>query len=113
MADDDKADEGTVTFANLRDVIKEVVSDLIGKDKGPDKEPEKAKEPEYEAENSKTARETLAAQVRAELEKVRKSDAEESDKLSAAQRLQALEEKLAEKGPIERRRVHKIMGWGD
>jgi flagellar motility protein MotE (MotC chaperone) len=112
MADAEPTDDGSVKFSDLRNVITEVVKDILGTDKKDPEPTEEKKAPEYEADNSKTARQQLADQVKAELEKIRDSDNQESEKKSLQERLQNLEAKL-EKTPVERRRVHKMMGWGE
>jgi flagellar motility protein MotE (MotC chaperone) len=111
MPDDDKP-EGTVSFADLRAVVKEMVAEVVGSGKDDKPKDDKSKD-DYEADNSKTARQSLADEVKAALASIRDSEAEEESKKSMTERLHAVEELLAEKPPVERRRVHKIMGWGD
>jgi len=63
---------------------------------------------------------TVQAAVAAEIQKIK--DSEQADKDKAAReakdqefetKLSKLSEATAEKPPVERRRVHKFMGWGE
>jgi hypothetical protein len=55
----------------------------------------------------------IAEAVKAEIDKLKAKETEESEKQTIQQKLQELSEKTAEKEPVERRRVHKLMGWGE
>lgn len=56
---------------------------------------------------------SIAEEVRAELQKIGAEDEEKKNRASLLDRLTAVEGKVTEKPPVERRRIHKIMGWGE
>jgi hypothetical protein len=51
--------------------------------------------------------------VQAQIDKIKAADQEKADKQSIQDKLNELSEKTKEKPPVERRRVHKLMGWGE
>jgi hypothetical protein len=55
----------------------------------------------------------ISAQVKRELARVREHEARQKRDEEIDTTLKALQERTAEKQPVERRKVHKFMGWGD
>lgn len=94
--------------ALVREVFAELAPTLGGK-----------KESESEPAKETTSRQTgksIQDEVKAELARLR--EAEERQQSDADLRAQVAELKAkadtaSERAPVERRRVHKIMGWGD
>jgi len=56
---------------------------------------------------------TIQATVQAELDKLKAKEDSEKKEADLQAKLAELTEATAEKAPIERRRVHKLMGWGE
>jgi hypothetical protein len=102
---DDKTDkDGTVKFSDLVDVVTEVVNDKLAVLKGAVTGTEKT---------TVDGPESIKEEVQRELEKIHKGQAEKDWREGTEGRLKAVEERTAEKPPVERRRVHKLMGWGE
>lgn len=55
---------------------------------------------------------SVSEQVRREIEKIRSREARDAKDKEIDQRLSKID-KAMEKQPVERRWVHKLMGWGD
>lgn len=86
----------------LRAMIKEIVTEVIG-----DRSPQAKRTPQ----NQKAA--DIASEVEAAIERVGKKQEEEKSKKSDADWKKSVDEKLAEKPPIQRRRIHHVMKWGE
>jgi len=56
---------------------------------------------------------SIQATVQAELDKIKAKETADKEKADIQTQLTKLSEATAEKAPIERRRVHKLMGWGE
>lgn len=56
---------------------------------------------------------TVAEAVQREIQKIQQKEAREAKDKSIDEQLLKLAEATKEKPPVERRRVHKIMGWGE
>jgi putative protein kinase ArgK-like GTPase of G3E family len=105
MAEEPKADENAakLTMGDLKKLIAEMIPTA----------------PAVTSETPKVVGETpvrsvgIAETVKAEIEKLKVKEAEESEKQTIQEKLQELSERTTEKQPIERRRVHKLMGWGE
>lgn len=69
--------------------------------------------PEKEKEDTTPKGGNIAEQVKQEIEKIRAHEKSEAEKESVAKQLADLAEKTKEKAPVERRRIHRLMGWGD
>lgn len=97
---------GKVTVADLR----KMVADLVG-------EAVKVVKPESDTGSKDTGRQpdsrSVAEQVQAALAGIRDKDEREKRDRTIDQTLAELQERTKEKPPVERRRVHKIMGWGE
>lgn len=55
----------------------------------------------------------IAEEVQAEIAKLRKQEAAEGESKAVTDRIAKLEDLVKEKPPVERRRVHRFMGWGE
>lgn len=106
---DKKDDEGHVKFGDLRAVVKEVVTEVVGSFKGDGDK----KDPEKQNEKPVTTPGSIKSEVQAALAEIRKGESEAEQTATTEGRIKALEDKTAEKAPVERRRVHRIMGWGE
>lgn len=55
----------------------------------------------------------IADEVKRQVERIQARDKRAQDDKAIQDKLTELSEKTAEKPPIERRRVHRLMGWGE
>lgn len=101
---DDKKVGNSFSMGDLKKLIAEVVSTAIPKSEAP------VVEKPAEGEGKSVG---IAAVVKAEIDKIKADEKEENDKKTIQEKLAELSEKTQEKQPIERRRVHKMMGWGE
>lgn len=90
-------------IGDLKKLIHDTVSEVM-KGVSPTDKPETVKD---------HAPEGIADKVRAEIEKIKAREKEEKDKNDLKAQVKALAEGKQEKPPVERRRVHKFMGWGE
>ena len=98
MADDDKK----LTVGGLKKMIQDIVAEVV-----PDTPPAKNDKEETVSES------TMASRVKAEIEKIRAREAaEERDKRIDSELIRLAKDR-EEKPPVERRFVHKLMGWGE
>lgn len=108
MADDKTDDDAVVKFGELKSVVEEVVKDAIDKLTGNGDKKADTSDPSQKINPA-----TISQEVREALAEIHKGDTEQQQRESAESRLKAVEEKVAEKAPVERSRKHRIMGWGD
>ena len=109
---DDKVPDGPITMGTIRelvaDTVKAAVSGLtsIGSD---------TTKPDTKNSDSDTKGSGLdiAGQVQRELDKLKAREAQDAREKSIDEKLAELSEKTKEKPPVERRRVHNFMGWGE
>jgi hypothetical protein len=101
--------EGTgLSLGDLRKLVTDTVADVM-KSVTPSGESVTAPKPETRMDRSTT----VQAAVQAEIEKIRAKETEAKEKEDLTAKLTALELATKEKAPVERSRVHKIMGWGE
>lgn len=113
MAETEKTPESNsggapLTIGDLRKMITETVQGLVGGngEKKDDNTPPKD-EPTHPQAGG------IAAEVQRQVEKIRAREARQKRDEEVDGKLKELSEKVQEKQPVERRRVHKIMGWGE
>src|SRR5579859_3348408 len=96
-----ESEEGSVKFSDLKAVVREVVAEML---------------PSRSSGGSKSSTRSsgagIAEQVQAELAKIKADEEATAEKTTTQTRIKSIEEKL-ERPPVERRRVHKVMGWGE
>lgn len=115
MADDKKEDSGTkaLTMGDLKKFVEDTVGSLIksGKDVRDDAHDKASEHTANKLDRSSNIQE----QVQAELAKIKEKEDRDKKESERDTLLSELQEKLKgqEKAPVERRRVHKIMGWGE
>lgn len=113
MTDDQ---QGELTKGEVTTLIGKLIDDKIKAVTAVTKvEGEQQQQAQSRTETKLDRNSDLAAQVQAELDKIHAGEQEKAEKTALQTRIDALEAaaKLAEKPPVERRRVHKIMGWGE
>jgi hypothetical protein len=98
---------GSVTFGAIRQMIEDAISKLGGGTKTD------TPKTDTTVETGPQSRQSLAGEVERELRKMQAKEKEDQEKTGVADRLTALEEKVVEKAPVERSRVHRLMGWGE
>lgn len=109
MADD----ANKVTMGDLRTIIKDMVTEVVGTGKKETTDGVSGTAPKQAPETTENRSVGVAAMVKAEIDKLKAQEQEESEKATIQDKLKELSDKTAEKQPIERRRVHKMMGWGE
>jgi len=92
-------------MADIRKIIGEVVSEALPKNDTPKTDTTKPA--------TTTDSRSVADTVRAEIEKIKAHEKQSERDATIDQRLAELAETIKEKPPVERRRVHRLMGWGD
>lgn len=112
MADENK----NLTMGDLKKLITDTVTQVVGANTT-QKEEKKDGGTEASGVAQKTEGPTasvgVAAMVKAEIDKLKARETEDAEKQTIQMKLTELSEKTAEKEPVERRRVHKFMGWGE
>jgi hypothetical protein len=109
------AGKSKTTVGDLRDMIKEIVAETIKGatpdtttgDNTPDTDGPKGTETTGERARG------VAALVAAEVKKIQEKDAADARDQTIQEKLDELSKATAEKPPVERRRVHRAMGWGE
>ncbi len=114
MAEEQKTETetgtGALTVGELRKFITDTVQSVVGTI---GKTEEKTHEAAQDHTQETLARKgNIASEVQAELEKLRRREERASRDKTIDEKLAALE-KVTEQHPVERRRVHKLMGWGE
>jgi hypothetical protein len=107
--DNEKDDEGTKDLLNvgqLREFIAESVKSAVAGLGG------EKKEDSGEGKKDLSGGD-ITQQVQRELARVREHERRTQREKDIDTTLAALQERTKEKPPVERRRVHKFMGWGD
>lgn len=106
-----KEDSGSFHLGDLRELIAQEVKKAAGALTSTDTK--EHKEAEKLTEKGLDSKSNIAAQVQQAIDEIQ-------GKEKAAQREKDIDDKLAEltkrteeKTPVERRRVHKFMGWGE
>ena len=94
---------GGIKMGDLKKLIQDVVAEAV---KPGDK-------PTDKSDDAPATVGGIADKVRQEIEAIRAREKEETEKVTMASELAELKEKAKEKAPVERRRIHKFMGWGE
>lgn len=96
-----EAEEGSVKFSDLKEVVREVVAEML---------------PSRSSSTKSTSRASsgagIAEEVQAQLAKIKADEDAKAEKTSVQTTLADLKAKV-ERPPVERRRIHKVMGWGE
>lgn len=95
------------SVGDLKKFIDERITEIVKSGSSPRKEEPK------ETETKQDGVASIQEQVQAALAGIRDKEAREARERSIDEQLASLTEKTKEKPPVEQRRVHKIMGWGD
>jgi hypothetical protein len=108
----------TMRFGDLKrmiaDSVNSALSGLTG-DQGqpPQRQPLRGgQQPQRGGGSRNVDDEVRTAVEKLEADRKRREEREARDK-GVEDKLTALEERTKEKAPVERRRVHKVMGWGE
>lgn len=100
---EDTGETGGISMGELKDLIKETISEVMGSSGGQPKKPVVR-----QTHNERV--DSVAAEVEAALDRVgKRKEAEEADKNWRI----SVDERLAEKPPVQRRKIHHVMGWGE
>lgn len=102
--EDDTNKQGGISVGDIRKMVVDMVKDAVSSTGS--KGGEDGKEAEKPASD-------VASQVQTALARIQEKEARAAREKSIDEQLAALAEKTKEKPPTERRKVHKLMGWGD
>lgn len=110
MTDTDKKDDtGKLTMGDIRKII----TDEIGKAvKTPTPTDDKGKQSDSDDEKDTQPR-SIRSAVEREVSRIREADERKKKDEAIDAKLAELSEATKEKPPVERRRVHRFMGWGE
>lgn len=113
MADDTKKEEKTSSFGlgELRKLVEETVAAAVKPAK--DAEDKAHKEASDHTETRLSRSSDIASMVSEQVAKMKEREAREQREKGWDDNIKSLLEVTKEKPPVERRRVHKIMGWGE
>lgn len=108
---DDKPESTTITMGDIRKLVQETVAAVVktGEETKDRAHEEGAKHTEDKLDRSSN----VADIVQEEIKKLKAKDQEETDKKTIQEEIAELKKKTAEKGPVERNRRHRFMGWGE
>lgn len=94
-----------IKMGDLKKMIQDTVSEVV-KGITPDPKTDPVKD-------SSTGGGGIADKVREEIEKIRGREKEDKEKEDLKTQVAALAEATKESAPVERTRLHKLMGWGE
>jgi hypothetical protein len=98
-------------LGELRSLIEDVVKKVTG---SAEKTEDDAHERAQKGTLNRLDRESsIAEQVQAELAKMNEAEKRKAKEDGLAATVKTLTEKVLERAPVERRRIHKFMGWGE
>lgn len=101
-------DEGKLTMGSLKKMIQDTVAEIVP---GLMDSAKPATPPPAPATDVPT---DIAAQVRAQVERIRKQEEKQKTEAQVLADIAALKDaKPKEKEPVQRSKLHKVMGWGD
>lgn len=105
--DESKSDDGNfISLDDLRGIVKNIVADITGSGKSDKKTDSGDSKPESSADD-------IASRVKSTIEDMHKQERARARDNDLDEIIKAHKEKPKEKQPIERRKVHKFMGWGE
>lgn len=114
MAETEKTPESetgkgaSLTVGDLRKMIAETVQGIVG-----DGEKKTETDPPKGEPSTGPVAGGIAAEVQRQVEKIRAREARQKRDEEVDGKLKELSEKVREKTPVERSRVHRFMGWGE
>jgi len=116
--EDDKSksdSQSALSLGELRKMITDTVASAVAGLKGTESDArDKAGATTDKALGSKSdAADSIEAQVRAEIQRMKDKEAASQRDKDIDSAIADLKKRTEEKPPVERRRVHKLMGWGD
>jgi hypothetical protein len=103
--DDDKSKP--FRLGDLRELIVEEVKKAVGTDTKAHDEAQKA------TDKGLSAKSDIASQVQEAIADIRKKEEREERDKRVESTLAELQKKVMETPPVERRKVHRFMGWGE
>lgn len=115
MGEAAKTEEGKttpITMADIRKMVTDTVTEVtksLTPAAGKEGESEETARPGTRAERGAN----VAAQVQAEIDRIKAKEAQEARDKTIDEQLASLTEKTTEKAPVERGKMHRFMGWGE
>lgn len=105
-----ESESGKLTVGDLRKMITETVQSIVG---GDGEKKAETDSPKNETSGGSPTAGGIAAEVQRQVEKIRAREARQKRDEEVDGKLKELSEKVQEKTPVERSRVHRFMGWGE
>lgn len=101
---EDPPEKTGLNMGDLKKLIQDTVADLLPKENKKDSD-----------DNDAPVKEdgSIADRVRQEIENIRSREKADKESEDLKTQVAALAEASKEKPPVERRRVHRLMGWGE
>ena len=105
MSENPPAEPTGIKIGDLKKLITDTVAEVV-KGINPTEDTGKKDDDKVDTNSS------IAAKVQAEIEKIRKREADESEKETMKKQIADLAASK-EQAPVERSRMHRLMGWGE
>jgi hypothetical protein len=99
----------TLTLGDLRKFIQDEIGGLVKSGKAGRSSEDDA----HDEGDGKNKSKGIADEVAREIERIKSKEAKDHRDKTIDEKLKELGEKTAEKAPVERRKVHRFMGWGE
>lgn len=109
--DDKKGGEGALKVGDIRKMISDMVTEAVKAGTSTEGKAHEGAQQHTETRLDRSS--SIQAAVQAEIDKIKGKEAAEQKDADLQKTLTELQEKTKEKAPVERRRVHKLMGWGE
>lgn len=110
--DDKKTGESAgLKVGDIRKMIGDMVAEAVKAGTSTHDDAQKGAQQHTETRLDRSS--SVQVAVQAEIDKIRNKEAAEKKDKDLQDKLTELQEKTKEKAPVERRRVHKLMGWGE
>jgi CHASE3 domain sensor protein len=112
MTDDNTGtDKGTLTLGDLKNFIDTRIQALV--ESGKDKEEGARDKAQDHTEDKLDRGSRIEEQVTRALQKLREKETKDEEQKTLSQQVAELLERTKERPPVERRKVHRFMGWGE
>jgi hypothetical protein len=103
----------SMKFGDLKKFVDERVKAAVDAVTGGGQDPAPRQRPFRDAPQGQPQRRSVDDEVNAAIKKLEADKEREKKETETDAKLAALEERTKERPPVERRRVHRLMGWGE
>jgi hypothetical protein len=107
--------QAPLSLGELRTLIADTVKGLVGTGQKAENEAhDKAEDhTERKFERKSDAADSIQGEVAKALQEIQTREAKQKEQSTLSQKVEEISKKVLEVQPIERRRIHKFMGWGE